>query len=153
VFTNNFTTAVRSLALAAILSLGFAQLSNAGDTREISPAEYKKTEAMMRAWLTQIDKAKYAESFATASESFRKGLSVEKSQTNHAKMLADIGPVVSRGKIDSFTTKEKPSSETLPSTYQVIFKTKFKKKSAREFLEIVKENREWKVANYLILPD
>jgi hypothetical protein len=153
VLTKTISTVARALVLATIVILGLANQSHAGDNLEISPVDYKKAEAMIKHWLSLVDKGKYAESFAAASESFRKNLSAEKWAANHPKMLAETGPVDSRGEISSFTTKEKANNQTLPSSYQVEFKTKFKKKSGTEHLEIVKENGEWKVADYLIIPE
>lgn len=150
--TNRFSIIVRTLILAAILGLGVIHRSNAGDNLEISAAEYKKVEAMMRNWLAMVDKGKYAESFAAASESFRKNLSVEKWAANHLQMLAETGPTVKRGEISSFRSEEKPNNRTLPSSYRVNFKTKFKKMDGTEYLEIVKENGEWKVAHYIVIP-
>lgn len=118
----------------------------------MKPAEYVKTEAMLKHWLVLVDKGKFAESFTAASDSFRHDLTAEKWAANHSKMLDETGPVISRGKM-GLTTAEKPSHETAPSSYQADFKTKFKKKSGTEHLEIVKENGEWKVANYMIIPD
>ncbi|MEY2505453.1 MAG: hypothetical protein QOG27_1733 [Verrucomicrobiota bacterium] len=139
----------RTLLLISLLTLGLASRSSAGDILEISPAEYKKAEAMMRHWLQLVDKGKYAESFAAASELFRQNSSVEQWTAKHSKML-EAGPVVSRGKIASFVPMQKPNHETLPSSYSVTFKTKFKKKSGSEWVQIVKENGEWKVATYSI---
>jgi hypothetical protein len=143
----------RALVLVLLLTPGLATRSSAGDILELSPAEYNKTVAMMRHWLELVDKRKYAETFAAASESFRHDSSAEKWAAFHPKMLTETGPVVSRGKISSFTSKEKPNNQTLPSSYQVNFKTKFKIKRGTEYVEIVKENGEWKVAKYLIIPD
>lgn len=67
-------------------------------------------------------------------------------------MLEKTGPVISRGKVD-ITTAEEPSHERAPSSYHADCKTKFKNKSGTEHLEIVKENGEWKVANYMIIPE
>ena len=139
----------RALLLVPLLALGFANRSSAGDILEISPAEYKKAEAMMRHWLRLADKGKYAESFAAASELFRQNSSVEQWSAKHSKMLG-AGPVVSRGEIASFVPGEKPNHETLPGSYFVTFKTKFKNKSGVEHVQIVKENGEWKVAAYSI---
>lgn len=143
----------RALLLILLLTLSLATRSSAGDILELSTADYKKVVAMMRHWLELVDKGKYAETFAAASESFRHDSSAEKWAAFHPKMLAETGPVVSRGKISSFSSKEKPNNQTLPSSYQVNFKTKFKIKSGTEYVEIVKENGEWKIANYLIIPD
>lgn len=150
--TTNFSRVARALCLVTVLTLGFAHLSIAGDFIEMKPAEYKKTEAMLRHWLSLVDTGKYAEAFAAASDSFRKDLSAEKWAAHYPKMIAETGSVTSRGEIASFTTSEK-SHEKAPSHYQVDFKTKFKKKRGTEHLEIVKENGEWKVADYMIIPD
>jgi hypothetical protein len=45
---------------------------------------------------------------------------------------------------------EKANPRTFPSEYFVMFKTKFKKKSGTETVQIVKEDGEWKVAHYSI---
>ena len=103
----------------------------------------------MRQWLALADKAKYAESFNAASELFRKDSSVEEWAAKHPKMLV-AGPVVSRGEMVHFSSYEKANPRTLPSTYFVMFKTKFKKKSGKETVQIVKEDGEWKVAHYSI---
>jgi hypothetical protein len=144
-----FSMIARAFLLIPLLTLGLAHRLSAGDILEISPAEYKKAEAMMRHWLQLVDKGKYAESFAAASELFRQNSSVEQWSAKHSKML-EAGPVVSRGKMDSFVPREKPSSEALPSSYFATFKTKFKNKSGTEHVQIVKENGEWKVASYSI---
>lgn len=117
----------------------------------MKPAEYNKTQAMIKHWLGLVDKGKYAESFAAASDSFRHDLTAEKWAANYSKMLEETGPVISRGKVD-LTTVGPPSHERAPS-YDAHCKTKFKKKSGTEHLEIVKENGEWKIANYRIIPD
>ena len=140
---------LRVLTLIAILLATLPNRSNAGDILEISPADYKKAETMMRHWLALTDKGKDAESFNAASELFRKNSSVEEWTAKHTKMM-EAGPVVSRGEIAGFTPMEKPNHETLPSSYFVTFKTKFKKKSGTELVQIVKENSEWKVASYSI---
>ena len=152
-FTKNISGLSRALVLAVLLAFALNNRSNAGDNIEMSPAEYKRTQATLGHWLSLVDKNKYPESFAAASDSFRKDSTAEKWAANHAKMLADLGPVVSRGEISNFTSNEKPSHEKASSSYQVDFKTKFKKKTGKERLEIVKENGEWKVADYTIIPD
>lgn len=152
VISNILSIAARAAILATVLSLGSARPASAGDIIEMKPAEYDKTEAMLKHWLALVDKGKYAESFTAASDSFRHDLTTEKWAANHSKMLEETGPVISRGRL-SLTTSEKPSHEHAPSTYNADFKTKFKKQSGTEHLEIVKENGEWKVANYVIIPD
>lgn len=144
--TKTFSKLVVGLAVALI---GLTNQSHAGDIREISPADYKKAQTAMKEWLALVDNGKYAESFAAASEFFRKNSSAEKWKTDHAKMM-EAGPVVTRGEMAGFTPMEKPNPDTLPSSYFVTFKTKFQKKSGTEHLQIVKENDQWKVAAYSI---
>jgi hypothetical protein len=144
---------LRVLILIPILIATLPNRSNAGDILEISAADYKKAETMMRHWLSLADKGKYAESFAAASELFRQNSSVAQWTAGHRKMLGEHGAVVARGKIDGFTPLEKPNSTTLPSSYFVTFTTKFKKKSGAEEVQIVKENGEWKISSYKIAPD
>jgi hypothetical protein len=152
VITNILSRAARAAVLMMVLGLGLARQSSAGDNIEMKAAEYDKTVAMIKHWLALVDKGKYAESFAAASDSFRHDLTAEKWAANHSKMLEETGPVISRGKVD-ITTAEKPRHEKAPSSYHADAKTKFKKKSGTEHLEIVKENGEWKVADYRIVPD
>lgn len=142
--TNPFSIAARALVLFAILMVGLPHRSNAGD-RDISPAQYNKAKTMMSAWLKLVDQGKYPESFAAAAESFRRNSSTEKWAAKHAQMLTEMGPVVSRGEIVSFVPGEK---EGVPSSYFVTFKTKFKKKAGSEYVQIVNEKGEWKVASY-----
>jgi hypothetical protein len=149
VINNIFSIAARAAILATVLSL--ARQSSAGDNIEMTTAEYPETQAMIKHWLALVDKGKYAESFTAASDSFRHDLTAEKWAANHSKMIEETGPVISRGKMD-LTTVGPPSHEKAPS-YDAHCKTKFKKKSATEHLEIVKENGEWRVANYMIVPE
>ncbi|MEY2563280.1 MAG: hypothetical protein QOH88_1473 [Verrucomicrobiota bacterium] len=144
--------AARVAILAAVLTLGLACPSSAGDNIEMTTAEYPKTVAMIRQWLALLDKGKYAESFTTASDSFRHDLTAENWAAKHSKMLEETGPVISRGKMGHLMTVGPVSHEKAPS-YDADFKTKFKKKSGTEHVEIVKENGEWKVANYMIVPE
>jgi hypothetical protein len=148
VFIKNLKTAVRALALAVILTLGAVHLSKAGDNIEMAPADFKKAEAGLRSWLSLLDQGKYAETFAAAAELFRQNSSVENWKDRHAIMLEDSGPVVSRGEIVSFVPSEKPNPDRMPAFYFVTFKTKFKKKSGTEYVQIMKDNGDWKVASY-----
>jgi hypothetical protein len=141
----------RAAIFAAVFSLGIVGRAAAGDIIEMKPAEYNKTVAMINHWLELLDKGKYAESLAAASDSFRHDLTPEKWATNHAKMLAETGPVVSRGKVE-ITNAEPPSHEKASDSYNADFKTKFKKKSGTEHLQLVRESGELKIANYLIIP-
>lgn len=149
--THIFSTTARVALLAAVLSLGVVRQSSAGDVVEMKPEDYKKTQAMIAHWYALLDKGKYAETLAATSDVFRHDLTVEKWAANHAKMLEKTGPVISRGKVE-ITTVNNPDHPTEPS-YAAQCKTKFKQRSGTERLEIRKENGEWKIANYMILPD
>ena len=138
----------RTLLLVSLLTLGLSSRSSAGDHLEISPADYKKSETMMRHWLALADKGKYAETFAAAAELFRKNSSVEQWTTERRKVLEERGKVLSRGKIDGFTPSEPPNSTSLPSYYMVTFKTRFEKKAGVEVIQLVRENGEWKIGHY-----
>ena len=115
---------VWALGDQAVVSLGLARQSSAGDNIEMKPAEYDKTEAMLRHWLALVDKGKFAETFTATSDSFRHDSTAEKWAAFYPKMVAETGPVISRGKL-SLTTSEKPSHEHAPSSYHADFKTKF----------------------------
>lgn len=149
--TNIFLRGACATILATVLSLSLARQSTAGDNIEMKPAEYSKTRAMIKRWLGLVDKGKYAESFAATSDSFRHDLTADKWATNHSKMTEETGPVISRGKMD-LTTVGPASHEKAPD-YDAHCKTKFKNKSGTEHLGIVKENGEWKIADYKIIPD
>jgi hypothetical protein len=122
--------AVRLLIVISVVLATLPNRSSAGDNLEISPADYKKAETMMKHWLSLADKGEYAESFVTASELFRKNSSVEQWTAERRKVLEERGKVVSRGKIEGFTPSEPPNSNSLPSYYMVTFKTKFEKRAA-----------------------
>jgi hypothetical protein len=140
--------AVWLLILVSVILAALPNRSSAGDNLEISPADYKKAETMMTHWLSLADQGKYAESYAAASELFRKNSSVEQWTAERRKVLEERGKVVSRGKIEGFTPSEPPNSNTLPSYYMVTFKTKFEKNAGVEVVQLVRENGEWKVGHY-----
>ncbi|MDQ6626324.1 MAG: DUF4019 domain-containing protein [Verrucomicrobiota bacterium] len=103
------------------------------------------------AWLRLLETGKYAESFATASQSFRKGLTAEQWATNYPTMQKEFGAVVSRADDVNVTRKSSVSDgakETV--TYIVKFNTTFQKKAGTEAVTMEKESNQWKVADYSI---
>ena len=148
---NRLPLLARLLVLTAIFIAALPNPSSAGDGDDSLRADQKKAEPIIRDWLSLVDKAKYAESFAAASEIFRRNSTVEQWTAEHRKMLEANGPVVARGNIDNFMVL--PLDKTAPrSYYEVTFKTKFEKRSAVEEVQIFKDNDEWKVTSYKIAP-
>lgn len=130
--------------------LGVALRSNAAEPTKLSVEEQKELASAAVDWVLSLDEGKYAETFAAASESFRKGSSVQKWKEGHAFMQKNFGPVVSRDPNFDLkrTWREEDGKDTV--TYILKIRTKFEKKSGIENVKVEKESGKWKVADYTI---
>jgi hypothetical protein len=117
----------------------------------LTPADGQAMGMAALTWLSLLDEGKYAENFATSSESFRKGFTLKAWTENHPVMQKEFGAVVSRD-LDNvnFKTRTSQSDGKETVTYTMTIKTKFAKKTGTENVRMEKESGEWKVADYAI---
>ena len=111
--THPHALVVRSLLIAALLSLGAIARSNAA---EISPAEQQAIGMAAISWLNLLDAGKYVENLAVTSASFRKDLTAEAWKKNHASMQKQFGAVVSRDDNVTFKTATSQSDDGKETT-------------------------------------
>ena len=128
-----------------------AATTTPSDAENRSPEDQQALGNAALKWLTLLDAGNYAETFATASESFRKGLTLEEWKKNHAAMQKQFGPIKDRNgnaSISTTTTQSEDGKETV--SYALKINTTFAKATGVETITMTKESGAWKVADYSI---
>jgi len=138
----------RLLPLVLLLAIGFT-LAAAVPLPAEGPENAAEQSA--KAWLALVDAGKYGESWSSAAEAFKEGVSQAQWQGALEKVRAPLGKVVSRKLKGAKFTREIPGAPA--GEYVVIqYDTDFEKKSgAVETITPMKDkDGAWRVSGYYI---
>lgn len=124
---------------------------SADDSAKNTTAVGQEMVNVAASWLVLLHAGKDAESFAAASPSFRKGLTVTQWASNRSTMQKEFGAFVSQSDdVDVTTNRSVSDGAKETTTYIVKFNSTFQKRPVIEAVTMEQESNQWKVADYSI---
>lgn len=150
--------ALQTMAFSVILSLtslsAFAAASTTtqptDSTKEVSMSNVQQASITSQAWLNEVDKGHYAQSWDMGSTVFKLTISKEEWIKALDAIRKPLGSLISREIVDERTAKDPhklPKGDYVVMVYKTSFATK---SSATEIVTLYKEDGKWQVLTYQV---